>query len=162
MAALGNELGDDVLRRDFVDRTFRHAVAGAGGRRVRGPRAAARSRAPVARRTPRHRHADVICGRGGDDRIAGRGGNDTIYGDAGNDRISAGDGHDTAYGDRGDDVTRGGFGEDVVAGGPGADNLGGGPGRDHLDGQGGGGRCHLDAPTTSPESAEGVATYGGT
>ncbi len=152
MAALGNALGDDVIRRDFVDRTFRHAIRPVlgveeFGVRPRGCTITGTHGSDVLRGT---RQADVICGRGGADHIAGRGGNDTIYGDAGNDRIRAGAGDDTAYGDTGEDLTRGGYGEDVLAGGPGADDLGGGPGRDHLDGQGGGGTCHLDAADDEP------------
>ena len=152
MAALGNALGDDVIRRDFVDRTFRLAIRPVlgveeFGVRPRGCMITGTRGNDVLRGT---RQADVICGRSGDDQVAGLGGNDTIYGDAGNDWIRAGAGDDTAYGDKGDDITRGGFGEDVLAGGPGADDLGGGPGRDHLDGQGGGGTCHQDAADDEP------------
>ena len=152
MAALGNALGNDLIRRDFVDRTFRHAIRPVlgveeFGVRPRGCTITGTRGNDVLRGT---RQADMICGRRGNDHIAARGGNDTIYGDAGNDRIRAGAGNDTAYGDTGDDVTRGGSGEDVLVGGPGADDLDGGPGRDHLDGQGGGGTCHLDAADDEP------------
>jgi hypothetical protein len=152
MAALGNALGDDVLRRAFVDRPFRHAIRPVLGVEEFGvrPRGCTVIGSPgddVLRGT---RNADVICGRGGDDVIAGRGGADTIYGDAGDDRIGAGAGDDTVYGGTGADVARGGPGEDVLAGGPGADDLGGGTGRDHLDGQGGGGACHPDPADDEP------------
>ena len=77
MAALGNALGDDVLRRAFATPDFR-AGDPAGGRR-RGVRRPPRgctitgTRATTARG---HAGADVICGLGGDDHIAGRGGDD--------------------------------------------------------------------------------------
>jgi hypothetical protein len=152
MAALGNALAHDVIRRDFVTTSFRNAIRPVVGVeefavRPRGCTITGTRHLDVLYGT---RHADVICARGGDDVIVGRGGNDVVYGDAGNDRIYAGPGNDTVYGDAGQDVLRGGGGADVLAGGPGADDLGGGPGRDHLDGQGGGGTCHVDAADDVP------------
>ena len=105
MAALGNALGDDVLRRAFATADFRSAV-----RPVLGVEEFASSRA--AARSPARRWArpcvaaggdDVICALGGDDVIAGGGGEDVVYGDGGDDRIAGGGGDDTLYGDEGGD-----------------------------------------------------------
>ena len=115
MAALGNALGNDVLRRAFatpdVERALRPVIGveefnssprpctitgTAGSDRLRG--------------TSRD---DVICGLGGDDVIDARDGDDAVFGDAGNDRIDGGDGDDTLYGGEGDDTLSGGRGFDV-------------------------------------------------
>jgi hypothetical protein len=132
MAALGNALAGDMLRKAFVshdmERSLRPVLGveefgadprgctitgTAGGERITG--------------TPRD---DVICAGAGDDVVDGRGGDDTVFGDAGNDRLSGGDGDDTLYGDDGDDRLSGGRGDDVLAGGPGDNRLYGGPGDD--------------------------------
>ncbi len=134
MAALGNELGGDVLRRAFVDDDFERDL-----RPVMGVEEFSASPRPCTitgtARSDRLRGTsrdDVICGLGGDDVIEGRGGDDAIMGDAGADRIEGGDGDDTLYGGEGGDRLDGGRGRDVLSGGPGADSLT--PGRgDHLE-----------------------------
>ncbi len=99
MAALGNALGDDVVRDAFVDaRPASPGPAGAGRRGVRGlaPRLhRARDRRP---RRPGRAPAgdDVICGFGGDDVVRAGGGDDVVYGDAGDDVVRGGRGDDTA------------------------------------------------------------------
>jgi hypothetical protein len=147
MASLGNALGHDVIRRDFVDPAFRRGVRPVIGVeefnvRPRGCTVRGTPGDDVLRGT---RGDDVICGGGGDDVIRGRGGDDTLFGDAGADRLAGGRGDDTLYGDAGADRLSGATGADVLAGGPGADRLSGGRGADHLDGQGGGGSCVSDA-----------------
>jgi hypothetical protein len=134
MAALGNELGGDVLRRAFVDDDLEREL-----RPVIGVEEFSASPRPCTitgtARSDRLRGTsrdDVICGLGGDDVIAGRGGDDAIMGDAGADRIEGGDGDDTLYGGEGGDRLDGERGRDVLSGGPGADALA--PGRgDHLE-----------------------------
>jgi hypothetical protein len=127
MGALGNALGDDVLRDAFatrdVERAVRPAVAveefnvqprgctvtgTAGDDRLSG--------------TPRD---DVICGLRGNDVVQAGDGDDTVFGDAGDDRLAGGDDDDTLYGDDGADRLRGDRGDDVLSGGPGADSLDG-------------------------------------
>ena len=127
MAALGNALGGDVLRKAFVTRSTERALRPLLGVEEFGasPRACTITGTPRADRLRGTRGADVICGLGGDDRIDGRGGNDSLYGDAGRDRIDGGDGADSLYGDDGDDDLRGGHGDDIVSGGPGTDRLSG-------------------------------------
>ncbi|MFL6109830.1 MAG: glucoamylase family protein, partial [Catenulispora sp.] len=152
MAALGNALAGDAVRKAFVTTRFARAI-----RPVLGveefntrPRGCTITGTRRANRLVGTRGDDVICGLGGDDRINGRGGNDIIYGDAGDDRIYGGNGNDTLYGDAGADLLNGGRGADVLAGGPGADRLNGGRGADHLDGQGGGGICRDDPADDTP------------
>jgi Putative glucoamylase/RTX calcium-binding nonapeptide repeat (4 copies)/Protein of unknown function (DUF3131) len=125
MAAIGNALDGDVLRRSFstlgVERELRPVIGveefsasprpctitgTAGDDRIRG--------------TERD---DVICGLAGDDSIDGGGGDDAVFGDAGDDRVAGADGDDTLYGDEGADRLDGGAGHDVLSGGPGADRL---------------------------------------
>ncbi len=135
MAALGNALGDDVLRRAFVtkatERTVRPLLGveefntDPRGCTITGTRGADRLRGTS--------RADVICGLGGDDRIDGRGGDDAVFGDAGRDRLEGGDGADTLYGGEGDDALSGAAGDDVLSGGPGHDRLSGGPGADFTE-----------------------------
>ena len=85
MAALGNALGDDVLRRAFATPDMRRAlrpVLGVEEFNVE-PRACTIT---GTRRDDRLRGSfgrDVICGLGGDDRITGLFGADVVYGDAG-------------------------------------------------------------------------------
>ena len=138
MAALGNELGRDVLRRAFATPEMRNAlrpVLGAEEFNVE-PRACTISGTPADDRLRGTRGDDVICGLGGDDLIDAREGSDVVYGDEGDDRVNGDLGADTLYGDEGDDRLAGSLGADVLAGGPGNDQLDGGPGRDHLE-QGG-------------------------
>ena len=135
MAAIGNALGGDLLRRAFVTketgRTVRPLLgveefnSDPRGCTITGTRGADRLRGT--------RRADVICGLGGDDRIEGRGGDDAVFGDAGRDRIAGGDGADTLYGGEGDDGLSGGAGDDVLSGGPGQDRFSGGAGADFTE-----------------------------
>jgi Ca2+-binding RTX toxin-like protein len=139
MAALGNELGGDVLRRAFATAEMRRSlrpVLGVEEFNVE-PRACTISGTAADDRLSGTRGEDVICGLGGDDRIDAREGSDVVYGDEGDDHVSGDLGADTLYGDDGDDRLEGGLGADVLAGGPGNDGLEGGPGQDHLE-QGGG------------------------
>jgi Ca2+-binding RTX toxin-like protein len=139
MAALGNRLGGDVLRRAFATPELRRSlrpVLGVEEFNVE-PRACTISGTAGDDRLTGTRASDVICALGGDDRVDAREGSDVVYGDEGDDRLSGDLGADTLYGDDGDDRLEGGLGADVLAGGPGDDGLDGGPGRDHLE-QGGG------------------------
>jgi Putative glucoamylase/Protein of unknown function (DUF3131)/RTX calcium-binding nonapeptide repeat (4 copies) len=139
MAALGNELGRDVLRRAFATPEMRRALRpllGAEEFNVE-PRACTVTGSPSDDRLRGTRGEDVICGLGGDDVIDAREGSDVVYGDDGDDRLSGDLGADTLYGDEGDDGLAGSLGADVLSGGPGTDSLDGGAGRDHLE-QGGG------------------------
>ena len=75
MAALGNALGDDVLRRAFVtprDRARAAAAARRRGVRRDAARGCTITGTPRADRLRGTRGDDVICGLGGDDRIDGR------------------------------------------------------------------------------------------
>ena len=51
-----------------------------------------------ARRDPRYRGADVICGRGGADELHGAGGNDVLRGGRGDDSLLGNDGNDLLVG----------------------------------------------------------------
>jgi hypothetical protein len=119
MAALGNALGDDVLRRPFA--SFESALRPVIGVEEfnADPRGCTITGTPGPDRLDGTRGDDVICGLGGDDVISGGGGDDVIYGDAGDDTLS-GDG--TLYGDDGDDRLTG---TGVLSGGPGDDTLSG-------------------------------------
>jgi hypothetical protein len=135
MAAIGNALGGDLLRRAFVTRATERSV-----RPVMGveefnsdPRGCTITGTPRADRLRGTSRADVICGLGGDDRIDGRGGDDAVFGDAGRDELDGGDGNDTLYGDDGADALSGGTGADVLSGGPARDRLSGGPGEDFTE-----------------------------
>jgi hypothetical protein len=138
MAAIGNALAGDMLRRAIVSPRFEQAlrpVVGVEefGADPRGCTIAGGGGADRLRGTPRD---DVICGGGGDDQISGGGGDDAVFGDGGNDDVRGGDGEDTLYGGDGDDHLGGGFGRDVLAGGPGEDRLNGGAEEDYEE-QGG-------------------------
>jgi len=138
MAALGNALGGDVLRKAFATRALRRALRPIIGVEefAAEPRGCTITGGDGPDRLRGTRGADVICALGGADRIDGRGGADVIYGDGGDDRIAAGARADTAYGGDGADRLHGGRGADVLAGGPGADRATGGAGADHVE-QGG-------------------------
>jgi Ca2+-binding RTX toxin-like protein len=121
MAALGNALGHDVLRRAFatgeMERSLRPVI---GVEEFNSsPRPCTITGTPRADRLRGTSHDDVICGLGGNDTIDARDGDDTVFGDAGDDRIDGGDGDDTLYGGDGDDRADGGRGFDVVSLGPG-------------------------------------------
>jgi hypothetical protein len=135
MAAIGNALGGDVLRRAFVTRTSERTLRPVIGVEEfnSDPRGCTITGTPGPDRLRGTARADVICGLGGDDRIDGRGGADAVFGDAGRDRIKGGRGADTLYGGEGRDLLSGGAGDDVLSGGPGADRFAGGPGRDFTE-----------------------------
>jgi hypothetical protein len=117
MAALGNALGHDVLRRAFatsdVERTLRPVIG--VEEFASSPRPCTITGTPGADRLRGTRHDDVICGLGGDDVIEAGDGDDAVFGDAGDDRITGGDGDDTLYGGAGDDRLDGGRGFDVLS-----------------------------------------------
>jgi hypothetical protein len=144
MAALGNALGDDLLRRAFVTKATERNV-----RPVLGveefnshPRGCTITGTEGDDRLHGTWRDDVICGLGGNDRIDAREGDDTVFGDAGGDRIEGGSGEDTLYGGEGDDTLSAGRGDDVLSAGPGNDRLDGGPGGDFQEGGEGTDRCH--------------------
>jgi hypothetical protein len=125
MAAIGNALGGDMLRRAFAGPDLERALRPLMGVEEfnADPRGCTITGTAGNDRLVGTRGDDVICGLGGDDRIHGRGGDDAIFGDAGNDRIDGGAGKDTVYGDDGDDRIDGGGDADVVEGGAGADRC---------------------------------------
>ena len=121
MAAIGNALAGDMLRRAFAGPDFERALRPLMGVEEFGadPRGCTITGTAGRDRLVGTRHADVICGGGGDDVIAGGDGDDAIFGDGGNDRVDGGRGKDTLYGDAGDDRLDG----DVVEGGDGTDRC---------------------------------------
>ena len=125
MAAIGNALDHDVLRRAFADDRVERRLRPVIGVEEfsASPRPCTITGTPGADRLRGTRGDDVICGLGGDDRIDGRDGDDAIMGDAGRDRIDGGDGEDTLYGGEDDDRLDGDRGRDVLSGGPGMDRL---------------------------------------
>jgi hypothetical protein len=133
MAALGNALGDDVLRDAFatpdLERAVRPAVAVEEFSVT--PRGCTITGTEGDDRLSGTRRDDVICGLGGNDAVRADRGDDAVFGDAGDDRVEGGDGDDTLYGGDGADGLRGDRGDDVLSGGPGADSLDGGQGDDH-------------------------------
>jgi hypothetical protein len=152
MAAIGNALGDDVMRTSFATADVRRAlrpVLGVEEFNV-APRACTLTGTAGPDRLVGTSGPDVVCGLGGDDRLEGMGGDDVLYGDAGVDRLVGGPGDDTLYGDDGADRLDGGDGADVLSGGPDADRLVGDAGADHLEGGGGGDRCVGDAQDDAP------------
>ena len=120
MAAIGNALGDDVLRRAFSTREVERSLRPVMGVEEfsSSPRPCTITGTPRADRLRGTRRDDVICGLGGDDTIDGRDGDDALFGDGGRDRIEGGDGDDTLYGGEDDDRLDGGRGFDVLSGGP--------------------------------------------
>jgi hypothetical protein len=137
MAAIGNALDHDVLRRAFathdVERELRPVIG--VEEFSASPRPCTITGTAGADRLRGTRGDDVICGLGGDDVIDARDGDDAVMGDAGRDRIDGGHGDDTLYGGEDADRLDGEHGTDVLSGGPGPDALV--PGRgDHLE-QGG-------------------------
>jgi len=90
--------------------------------------------------------ANLVEGRGGNDRIEGLGGNDTLIGGAGNDTVDGSAGSDSLFGGAGDDSLLGGTwgdwlhgeaGNDALSGGNADDLLFGGDGDDRLFGEAG-------------------------
>jgi hypothetical protein len=143
MAAIGNALADDLLRRAFVDPAVTRALRPVIGVEEFGaqPRACTIAGTPAADRLRGTGGRDVICAGAGDDLIDARGGDDAVFGDGGNDDLYGGDGGDDVYGGDGGDRLAGGRGDDVLAGGRGDDDLAGGPGSDHHEGGLGANRC---------------------
>jgi Putative glucoamylase/Protein of unknown function (DUF3131)/RTX calcium-binding nonapeptide repeat (4 copies) len=134
MAAVGNALGHDVLRRGFASADVERELRPVMGVEEfsASPRPCTITGTPGADRLRGTRGDDVICGLGGDDVIDGRDGDDALFGDGGRDRIEGGDDDDTLYGGEDADRLDGERGSDVLSGGPGADVLA--PGRgDHLE-----------------------------
>ena len=121
MAAIGNALAGDMLRRAFAGPDLERALRPLMGVEEfnADPRGCTITGTDRGERIVGTRGDDVICGGGGDDVIAGGGGDDAIFGDGGNDRIDGGRGTDTLYGDAGDDRLIG----DVVEGGDGIDRC---------------------------------------
>jgi hypothetical protein len=142
MAALGNALGHDVLRRAFA--SFAGALRPVIGVEEfnSDPRGCTITGTDGPDRLRGTRGDDVICGLGGDDVISGAGGDDVIYGDAGDDTLS---GSGTLYGDDGADRLSG---SGVLSGGPGDDTL---SGRGFLAGGDGTDACRGSARTDGCE-----------
>jgi Putative glucoamylase/RTX calcium-binding nonapeptide repeat (4 copies)/Protein of unknown function (DUF3131) len=135
MAAIGNALEDDLLRRAFATRDVERALRPVLGVEEFGssprPCTVVGTAGPdVLRGTSGD---DVVCALGGDDRVFAGGGDDAVFGDAGADVIEGEAGDDTLYGGEGPDSLGGGLGEDVMSGGPGVDVMSGGPGTDHAE-----------------------------
>jgi hypothetical protein len=152
MAALGNELGDDVLREAFSTPDTRRAVRPVIGVEEFNvfPRGCTITGTRGDDRLTGTGGDDVICGLRGEDRIDGRGGADALFGDVGEDRLAGGAGDDTAYGGEGEDRLDGGDGEDVLSAGPGDDVVAGGAGADHAEGGEGRDTCVSDAADDPP------------
>jgi hypothetical protein len=117
MAALGNALEDDVLRRAFATPDMARALRPVIGVEEFGadPRGCTISGTPGNDRIKGTPGDDVICAGAGDDTVDGGGGDDAIFGDAGDDRLRGGAGDDTLYGDAGTDRLDGGRGLNVLA-----------------------------------------------
>jgi Putative glucoamylase/RTX calcium-binding nonapeptide repeat (4 copies)/Protein of unknown function (DUF3131) len=133
MAAIGNALAGDLMRRAFATRDMERELRPVIGVEefASSPRPCTVVGTPGSDRLRGSRRDDVICGLGGEDRVSGGGGDDVVFGDAGNDSIEGDDGDDTLYGGEGADRLDGDSGDDVLSGGPGLDRLTGGPGEDH-------------------------------
>jgi hypothetical protein len=121
MAAIGNALGRDLLRRAFATPDVKRELRPVMGVEEfsASPRPCTITGTPRDDRLRGTRGDDVICGLGGDDTIDGRDGDDALFGDAGRDRIDGGDGDDTLYGGEDDDRLDGERGADVLSAGPG-------------------------------------------
>ncbi len=117
MAALGNALAGDVLRKAFATPDMARALRPVIGVEEFGadPRGCTITGTPGDDRIKGTRGDDVICAGAGNDVVDGRGGDDVIYGDAGDDTIQGGDGDDTLYGDDGRDRLDGGRGFNVTS-----------------------------------------------
>jgi Ca2+-binding RTX toxin-like protein len=143
MAAIGNALADDLLRRAFVTGGTERALRPVVGVEefAADPRGCTISGSPGDDRIGGTAGDHVICAGPGDDSISGGGGRDAVFGDRGDDVASGGAAGDTLYGDDGDDRLAGGDDDDVLSGGPGDDLLEGGDGADHHEGGAGSNRC---------------------
>jgi hypothetical protein len=138
MAAIGNALADDVLRRAFATPAYERALRPVVGVEEFGadPRGCTITGSARDDRLTGTPGDDVICSGAGADRVAAGRGDDAVFGDGGDDRLAGDSGKDTLYGDDGDDRLEGDAGDDVLAGGPGEDRLDGGAGADYEE-QGG-------------------------
>ena len=138
MAAIGNALADDVLRRAFATPEYERALRPLVGVEEFGadPRRCTITGSARDDRLTGTPGDDVICSGAGADRVAAGRGDDAVFGDGGDDRLGGDSGKDTLYGDDGDDRLEGDAGDDVLAGGPGQDRLDGGAGVDYEE-QGG-------------------------
>jgi hypothetical protein len=138
MAAIGNALAGDVLRRAFVTRGFERALRPVVGVEEFGadPRGCTITGSGRDDRLLGTGGDDVICAGAGDDSVAGVGGDDAVFGDDGEDSLAGGRGDDTLYGGPGADRMTGDHGDDVLSGAVGADLLDGGAGEDYEE-QGG-------------------------
>lgn len=87
MAAIGNALGGDMLRRAFVTRATERSVRPVIGVEEfnSDPRGCTITGTHGDDRLGGTSRDDVICGLGGDDRVDGGAGNDAVFGDAGED-----------------------------------------------------------------------------
>ncbi len=150
MAAIGNALGDDLLRDAFVGDD---QLASTLQPLLAIEEFGAEPRACTITGTDRRDHLtgtpgdDVICAGAGNDKVDGGDGDDIIYGDAGDDKIDGGDGDDVLYGDAGDDLLRGQDGDDVLAAGAGRDRALGGRGTDRAEGGRDRDRCVVEVAT---------------
>src|SRR5918999_2688899 len=137
MAAIGNALDREVLRRAFATRDVERELRPVIGVEEfsASPRPCTITGTAGGAPPPRAGPAGRLCGPGGADVMDGREGDGAIMGDAGHDRLDGGDGDDTLYGGEDDDRLDGEDGRDVLSGGPGADALERGRG-DHLEGGG--------------------------
>jgi hypothetical protein len=138
MAAIGNALAGDVLRRAFVAPGVERALRPVVGVEEFGarPRGCTVTGGSGPDRLLGTRGDDVICAGAGDDLVFGSNGDDAVFGDDGDDSLAGGRGDDTLYGGPGADRMTGDNGDDVLSGGAGADLLLGGAGADHEE-QGG-------------------------
>jgi hypothetical protein len=133
MAALGNALAGDLLRRAFATRDVERELRPVIGVEEfsASPRECTVMGTEGSDRLRGTRRDDVICALGGDDRVEAGDGDDVVFGDAGNDSIEGDDGDDTLYGGEGTDRLEGDDDDDVLSGGPGLDSMSGGRGDDH-------------------------------
>jgi Putative glucoamylase/RTX calcium-binding nonapeptide repeat (4 copies)/Protein of unknown function (DUF3131) len=138
MAAIGNALAGDVLRRAFVAPGVERALRPVVGVEEFGarPRGCTMTGGSGPDRLLGTRGDDVICAGAGDDLVFASSGDDAVFGDDGDDSLAGGRGDDTLYGGPGADRMTGDGGDDVLSGGAGADLLYGGAGADHEE-QGG-------------------------
>jgi Putative glucoamylase/RTX calcium-binding nonapeptide repeat (4 copies)/Protein of unknown function (DUF3131) len=138
MAAIGNALAGDVLRRAFVAPGVERALRPVVGVEEFGarPRGCTVTGGSGPDRLLGTRGDDVICAGAGDDLVFASSGDDAVFGDDGDDSLAGGRGDDTLYGGPGADRMTGDGGDDVLSGGAGADLLYGGAGADHEE-QGG-------------------------
>ena len=158
MAAVGNELTDDLLRRAFVTDEIRRVLRPVMGVEEFGvrPRGCTITGTSGSDWLVGTNGDDVICGRGGADLVWGGDGDDVVYGDAGRDLVAGGRGDDTLYGGGGHDWLHGGGDDDVLSGAGGDDHLFGARGEDHAEGGAGDDRCRAEG-TSGCETGVGIS-----